>query len=215
MACVLFSRPTHDGQMSYLHHYSKELVEFAKLKNHKVINKEGIDANYKIITNIIKKQNPDFIFFNGHGSPDIICGHKNEIIISSKKNPDILSNKITYSLSCASALNLGEIAIDKGAIAFIGYKMDFALGKDQNKEAVPSKDKIAKLFLEPSNLLVMSILKGNKLKNAVEKSKKIMKNNVLYLSTTEDFPDAKHYAPFLFGNYIGLTICGDNNYSLK
>ena len=211
MACVLFSRPTHDGQMSYLHYYSKELVEFAKLKNHKIINKEGADANYNVLTNIIKKQNPNFIFFNGQGSSDIICGHKNEIIISSKKNPNILSNKITYSLSCASALNLGEIAISKGAIAFIGYKMDFALGKDPNKESVPPKDKIAKLFLEPSNLLVKSILKGNKLKHAVEKSKNLLKENVSYLSTTDDFPEAKHYAPFLFGNYLGLTICGNEN----
>lgn len=215
MACVLFSRPTHDGQMSYLYHFSKELVDFASLRNHKIINKEGVDANHKVITNIIKKQRPNFIFFNGHGSPDVICGHKNEIIISSKKNPDILSNKITYSLSCASALNLGKIAIDKGAIAFIGYSMDFALGKDPNNEAIPTKDKIAKLFLEPSNFLVTSILKGSTLKHAVEKSKNIIKENVSYLSTTDDFPEAKHYAPFLFGNYLGLTICGDENSSLK
>lgn len=215
MACVLFSRPTHDGQMAYLHYYSKELVEFASSRNHKTINKEGTDANREIITNVIQKQKPHFICFNGHGSPDVICGHKNEIIISSKENPEILSNKITYSLSCSSALSLGEISINKGAIAFIGYKMDFALGKDPDKEAAPSKDKIAKLFLEPSNILVTSILKGNKLKDAVKKSKDQMKENVLYLSTTDDFPEAKHYAPFLFGNYIGLTICGNEDAFVK
>jgi len=43
-----------------------------------------------------------------------ICGHKNEVIISSDDNPEVLSSTITYSLSCASGLELGKIAVDRG-----------------------------------------------------------------------------------------------------
>ena len=214
MVCVLFSRPDHDGQMSYLFYYSKKLVDFSNSKGYKTINKEGSDANKTILVEIIKKQKPKFIFFNGHGSSNTICGYKDEAIVSSEQNPEILANTITYSLSCASALNLGKEVIKKGAIAFIGYMMDFTLGKDINKEAIPSKDKIAKLFLEPSNLLVTAILKGNKIEDAVNKSKKMIKKNVLYLGTTDDFPEAKYYAPFLYGNYLGLIAHGDKNSSL-
>jgi len=214
MVCVLFSRPNHDSQMSYLHYYSKELIELSKLRGHKTINKEDKNATKSIIISVIKKQKPNFIFFNGHGSPDLICGHNDEIIISSKENSGVLAKAITYSLSCASALNLGRMAVDNGAISFIGYKFDFALGKDPDREAVPSKDKIAKLFLEPSNLLVSSILKGASTRNALDKSKKMIKENVLYLTTTDDFQDARHYAPFLYGNYLGLTIQGDQKASI-
>jgi len=208
LVCVLFSRPNHDTQMSYLHYYSKELLELSKLKGYKTINKEEKNAKRSVIISIIKKQKPKFIFFNGHGSPNLICGQNNEIIISSK-NPEILSESITYSLSCSSALNLGRMAVERGAISFIGYKFDFALGKDPEREAVPSKDKIARLFLEPSNLLVSSMLKGNSTLEALNKSKKMMKDNVLYLSTTDDFQDARYYAPYLYGNYLGLTLHGD------
>src|SRR3989344_3458775 len=104
--------------------------------------------------------------FNGHGSPEVVCGHNNEIIISAKDNPELLANTITYAFSCSSASILGPKTIEEGAICFIGYELDFALGKDPDSEAVPSKDKIAKLFLDPSNLLFSSLLKGNSVRQA-------------------------------------------------
>jgi len=215
MVCVLFSRPRHDGQMAYLYHYSKELVSFSKIKGHKTLNKEGEEANKLIILGLIQKQKPFFIMFNGHGSPDVICGHKNEVIISTKKNPEDLSGTITYSLSCSSANRLGKLSIEKGAIAFVGYEMDFALGKDPDSEAAPAKDKIAELFLRPSNILVESILAGKEVDSALDKARKKMKENIMYLNTTNEFPEAKHYAPFLFGNYMGLVAYGDEKASLN
>ena len=86
---------------------------------------------------------------------------------------------------------------------------DFAIGKDPEREATPSKDKIAKLFLEPSNLLFVSLLKRKEIKEAIFKTKKKMKENINYLSNTDDFPEATHYAPYLYGNYIGLVAHGD------
>lgn len=212
-SCVLFSRPCFDSQTSYLYAHSKELVTLSKTQGHKTINKEGVFATRKIISEVIKKLKPDFIFFNGHGSPELICGHKNDILISIK-NINELNGTITYSLSCSSALGLGDLSVSKGAKTFIGYSIDFALGRDPEREAVPGKDKIAKLFLEPSNILVASILKGNKVSEAVSKSRKKMEENISYLATTGDFPNAEHYAPFLYGNYIGLSVHGDANASI-
>lgn len=213
VSCVLFSRPHFDSQTAYLYSHSKELVALSIAQGHKTINKEGESTTGKIISEVIKKLKPKFIFFNGHGSPELICGHKNDILISIK-NVDILNGSITYSLSCSSALGLGDLSVSKGAKTFIGYSMDFALGRDTESEAVPGKDKIAKLFLEPSNILVASILKGNNVSEAISKSKKKMEENISYLATTGDFPDAEHYAPFLYGNYLGLSVHGDVNASI-
>jgi len=215
MVCVLFSRPDDDVTLNYLYYFSKELVNLSKSKHYKTINKKRKEANKLIITSIIKKQKPRLIMFNGHGSPKEITGYKQEVIVSADKNPQLLNKTITYSLSCSSALILGPKVVEKGAICFIGYELDFALGKDPDSEASPKHDKIAKLFLEPSNSLFSSLLLGKKVKVAIDKAKKEMMDNVWYLNTTKSFPDAVHYAPFLFSNYLGLVAHGNVNASIN
>ena len=209
MVCVLFSRPSDDITLNYLHYYSKELVELSEAEGHTTLNKEYADANKKNVLALIQQKSPSLIMFNGHGSPEVICGHKQEVIVDSKENADVLKNAITYALSCASAAILGKKAVEKGATCFIGYESDFALGKDPDSEAAPRHDKIAKLFLEPSNMLMSVLLKGNTAKIAVEKAKNKMKENIWYLHTTKDFPEAVYYAPFLFGNYLSLATHGN------
>lgn len=214
MGCVLFCRPKHDDTMEYLYHYSKELVDLSKERGLKTLNHEKEKANKLNILKVIEKQKPNLIMFNGHGSPTCIFGHRDEMIISSEENPEVLSNKITYALACASAAELGLKAKEKGAIAFIGYKFDFAIGKDPDSEAAPRRDKIAKYFLEPSNLLFSCLLKGANVGVAVKRAKKLMEENIGFLSTTDEFPEAPHYAPYLFGNYAGLITYGDSEASI-
>lgn len=214
MKGVLFSRPADDVTLNYLFYYSKELVLLSDSLGHKTINKEKERANKNEIISLIKNLKPDLIMFNGHGSSEEICGHKREVIISSKYNPEILKGTITYSLSCSSAAILGKKTIDVGAVSFIGYEFDFALGKDPDSEASPRHDKIAKLFLDPSNVLFSSLIEGKTVKKSVEKAKTMMMKNVWYLNTTKSFPEAIYYAPFLFGNYLGLVAHGNQEASI-
>lgn len=174
-----------------------------------------MEATKDKIIKAISKFKPDLIMFNGHGSSEVICGHKNEPIILSNENPEVLANTITYSFSCASASVLGEEAVKKGAICFVGYEFDFALGKDPDSEATPAKDKIAKLFMEPSNLMFKNLLQGSSVKYAIQKAKDMMSENVWYLNTTKAFPEASHYAPFLYGNFIGLVPKGNDTASIN
>ena len=215
MASVLFSRPKHDTTLSYLYYSSKELISLSVLLGHKTINKEKEKADEKNIRNVLEKQKPNLVIFNGHGSPESICGHNDEVLISTIKNINLLKEMIIYSLSCCSALILGKESVRIGTRSFIGYDWDFTLGKDPNSEASPRRDKISKLFLESSNILVHSLLKGNCVKDAVDKAKNNMKENIWYLSTTEDFPEASDYAPFLFSNYTCLNIKGDEKASIS
>ncbi|MCK5107839.1 MAG: hypothetical protein KAQ83_03870 [Nanoarchaeota archaeon] len=202
----LFVRPCHDDVLGYLSYFSKILVRESEKRGIKTINKEKEQATNKIISNIIKKQKPSFIMFNGHGAPDLICGHNNEVLIN-KDNFKVLKNKLIYSLSCSSAKILGKKIADEST-AFIGYDYEFALGMDTNCQTSVYRDKIVKLFLDPSNLLVSSILKGNTAELAVIKAKKDMKRNISKLKAGV-LPYSKDYLPFLFNNYMALSVKGD------
>lgn len=151
--------------------------------------------------------------FNGHGNPSVICGHDNEVVINKDTNYELLKGKVAYALSCSSAAELGKKVADKDS-TFIGYSDEFALGMDGNSQTAIHRDKRAKLFLEPSNLLVESLLKGNSAKEAVEKAKKQMKENISKLKT-DPFPDAKDYIPYLFNNYLILEVLGNENATIN
>lgn len=211
MKTILFSRPRHDDVMAYLYHYSKKLVQISTEKGNNTINKEKTDANKNIVTSVISNSNPELIMFNGHGNDSAICGHNDEIIIR-KENCTLLKNKITYALSCASASKLGPLVGDKNS-AFIGYDDDFALGMDRNSQAAVHRDTRARLFLEPSNILMESLLKENTVQEAVSKAKQKIKENISKLKT-DPFPDAKDYIPYLYNNYLALTAIGNNELSL-
>jgi hypothetical protein len=214
MVCCLFSRPDSDITLSYLFFYSKEIVKLSQDLGYITLNKEKNEANQKNIFSLIKTKKPNFIMFNGHGSPKEIFGHGNELIVNTE-NAGVLKDAITYSLSCSSAQILGPESVLKGARCFVGYETDFAFGKDPDSEASPRHDRIAKLFLEPSNILVSSLLRGNSVQQAVEKAKSKMLENVWHLNTTKSFPEAIHYAPFLFGNYLGLVAHGNQDGSIN
>ena len=215
MNCVLFSCPAHDVQINYLYHYSKELVKTADSKGLDVLDKEKENASREIILSLIKKKKPNFIMFNGHGSSKEIFGHKNELIVSSDENPEILKGAVVYALACSCAIELGVKACEVGTKSFIGYLCDFALGKDPYSEAVPVRDKIGKLFLEHSNMLVIAILSGKSVEDAIIKAKEKMWENIWYLNTTTDFPEAPFYAPYLYANFVGLIAYGDTSISFK
>lgn len=212
MKSVLFSRPDHDDITYYLFLFSKELVEMSHSKFN-CLDLKGNNATKSKVTSMIIDKDPSFIMFNGHGSSSCICGYKDEILINKGENAELLRNKIVYSLSCSSALELGPESIKSGTISFIGYDDDFALGMDANCQSAPYRDKRARLFLEPSNLLVKSLLKGNTVKESTDRAKNLMKKNLIILRT-DPSPDAIYYAPFLFYNYLSLVAHGKQDASL-
>ncbi|MBU0457317.1 MAG: hypothetical protein ABH824_05165 [Nanoarchaeota archaeon] len=210
---TLFVRPSHDDVTSYLFHYSKELIKESELKGFTTISKNQEDANRNVVVNVIEKNDFEFIMFNGHGNTSMICGHNDETIIQLGDNDNLLKRKVIYALSCSSAAELGRSVADEET-TFIGYVDDFALGMDVYSQTSIHRDKRARLFLEPSNLLVKSLLKGNSAKSAVDKAKKMMKDNISKLRT-DPFPDAKDYIPYLFNNYMVLEVLGNKKARLR
>lgn len=185
MRKLIITRPEHDDTTYYLSNWSKKELEKADSKGIKVLDLHKQRANRKEVTSMILKQKPDLIIFNGHGDYNIVAGNKNEFIIILGENENLLKGSITYSISCKSAKILGPASIKIGARSYIGYDEDFIFVYDKKMISRPLKDATAKLFLEPSNELINSLLKGNSVGESCKRSKEFFSRNLKKILSSE------------------------------
>lgn len=158
---ITITRPFYDPTTSYLHRWNLEVVKHAKTKSSRVADLEQKRANREELENVIRKLNPEIIILNGHGAEDRMLGQDNEVLIKVGENEYILKNSIVFSLSCRSAKVLGHASIKAGAKAYIGYKEDFIFAYTDGYSTRAEQDPLAKLFLEPTNKIAMSLISGN------------------------------------------------------
>lgn len=211
---ILITRPNHDLITTYFFHWSIHVINIAQLKGFKIFDLESKRASLKLLTSYITEHNPTIVFINGHGNPSQIAGYDNEIIISGS-NLSIFRDKIVYARSCNSALGLGLKMVKKGAKAFIGYKRKFWLAYLQSKISIPLSDKVARLFLEPSNLIPISLIKGNTVQNSFRKSQEAIGRNFRHMLSTRATTEQKDAAPYLWINMKYQTVIGNKSASVS
>ena len=207
----LITRPNHDDTTHYLFYWSKQLIEFAKKKGIFVFDLLGKKANKEEFTSYIHKKNPSLIILNGHGAEDMVTGHDMQTIIKVGENDILLKSRITYAISCRSAKKLGPESIKSGAKAYIGYSDDFIFFYEPTKITNPLNDNTARLFLEPSNELVSSLLKGNTVGESCERSKGHFRDNIKKLLTSESSDESQVYVRYLWWNMRNQACLGDKN----
>ena len=205
---VLVTRPCHDYPTSYLYAWSSLAIKQFKNVGLKVIDLAKKKANPKNFNRAIRK-NPNLVFFNGHGSKEVITGHDNQILISAGVNESCLSGKIVYAVACQAAAVLGKKCVQAKTKAFIGYKENFYLCTSQSKEKPLLKDKLAALFLDPSNTIPLAIAQGNTASTSYHKSQNEMYNNLNYLLSTKALKTERDAAPYLWSNIRCQSLLGD------
>lgn len=204
----LITRPKHDDTTHYLFNWSKEIIKLAEKKTIKVLNLEKEKANKKNFTSYINKILPSLIFFNGHGGENCIMGHNNEILVEADSNERLLKNKIIYALSCRSAKRLGAKSVKAGAKTYIGYNDDFVFVIDEAKIYRPLEDDDARLFFEPSNKIVVSLIKGHNSGTAYGKSQEMFRKNIQKLLTSESSSNSV-YIRYLLWDMRHQVCLGD------
>ena len=212
---VIITLPKFDDVTEYLYSFSKPIIALCKAKNVNVrpIKKEWVKKN--VVESAISSYDYNFIIFNGHGDMDSIYGHKNEILIREGENENILKNRMVYARACWASLNLGS-SYTKGKTnksCFIGYNLEFSFLFDKTRTANPSKDKIAKIFFETSNIVPIDIIRGDTAMRANENSKKAMLKMMNRLLSKPD-ADSQAVAQVLWDNYSGQTFLGNKNYQI-
>ena len=208
---LLITRPDHDTTTRYLSAWSKKITELADKKNILVLDLKREKANKKELKSRISKMKPLLIVFNGHGSSNCVTGYENEILIKTGNNEQLLESKIVYAVSCKSAAKLGPKSITAGTLTYIGYTGDFIFCHDTHKVARPLNDNIIKFFLEPSNQVAISLIKGNTSKESSERSKKFFLRNIQKLLSSEASPESNQYAKFLWWDMKHQVCLGDKN----
>lgn len=183
----LITRPQHEHRISYLHAWSKEIIDFAEKNNIQYSDFDKKQATRENVEKYLKKRKPKLIIFNGHGLDDstAIMGHNNEILIETKKNTDLLKDTIVYARACFSSKVLGrEIASKSEKNAFIGYCERFTWLHSADRECSPYKDKIAEPFKKISNEIPLSILKGHTSIESHKKAKELCLKLIQSYSST-------------------------------
>jgi len=72
-----------DAPTEYLDSWFGKIVELAKKqKDTKIFELKRERANRKELTELIEKENPQLVIFNGHGNDELITGFKQEILLT-------------------------------------------------------------------------------------------------------------------------------------
>jgi len=210
MKCnVVMTLPRYDEVTEYLSIFSKEIEDEASMKGISLKLLKDKDVCKQEFEKVIKKLDCKMVIFNGHGSDKEIYGHNNEILVSEDENHQILFDRLVYARSCDAGVSLGKVCVKNSLNGcFIGYSTPFVFYV--NEKWSPQKDNAAKLFLEPSNLVPISIIKGNTAIEAHEKSKKSLLKNMKKV-LRDKTKDAFLIAGALWNNYSGQVLLGNGN----
>ncbi len=200
--------------MEYITYFSTAVIQEAKNKNIPVKELKEEKANKEEFGGFLQKLDYRLVVLNGHGSEEVIAGHKNIPIVECGRNDEILKERIVYARSCHAARKLGrECMKNTRNGCFIGYDLPFMFYSDELWTLNPAKDKIAPIFLQPSNAVPISLIKGNPASQAHENGKKQMLKNMNKMMLRGG-NDSFLFAQALWNNYTGQVLIGNSSATL-
>ncbi|MFH1361592.1 MAG: hypothetical protein ABIH69_02940 [bacterium] len=211
---LVVTRPQHDVTTSYLFVWAKEIINLAENKGVQVTDLQGENANRHELEGRIRKLQPESIFLNGHGNEDHVTGHNDEILIKMDDNHEILEGRITYALACKSGKLLGQRISKNNGATYIGYSDDFIFICDHNHIARPLTDPKAQPFMESSNQVMISLLKGHSAQEASERSKNVFNKHFTRLLSSSTDPDSLQTAKYLWWNMRNQVCLGNGEATL-
>ncbi len=207
---LLTTRPNHDLTTRYISAWAETVLDFARKHGNTVFDLAKKKAVRGMFESMMKKHNPDVVFLNGHGSDNAVLGQDNEPLLQVGVNQNLLKDKVAYALSCKSANVLGAESVRAGAKAYIGYKDDFIFQYSSDKISRPREDKTASFFLEPSNQVVISLLKGHNANDATRRGKEVFLKNIRKFISSQTPQDDVTTLRYLVWNMQNL-VCKTNS----
>ena len=207
---LIVVRPEYELTTRYISAWADEVISLAKGRGVNVIDLKKSKATREELEGRLQKlQETRLVFINGHGADNCILGQDGCILLEENDNDGLLSGKITYALSCQSAKGLGEKVSKYSKTAYIGYADEFIFSLDSRYISKPLLDPKAKMFMEASNQVMKSLLKGNTAEEASAKSKSTFWSNFIKLSSSAADPDSLQAMQFLRWDMMHQVCLGD------
>lgn len=206
---LLITRPDHEPTTKYLSAWSEKIIKLAKDKSQKVIDLKGKKVTRKEFEGRISKLNPSLVVLNGHGSATAIGGQDDEILIEAGDNDHLLNSRITYAVSCSCGKKLGPKSVENGNGTFIGYDDDFVFTSDRRYLSKPMEDKRAQPFMEASNHIAISLLKGHIANDASKRSKAMFEKSYKDLLSSNSDVNSLQDARLLWWNMTHQVCLGN------
>ncbi len=203
---VLVTRPDHDVVTKYLCAWCEDMIALARQKSREVYDLKGNRANRDEFESYTGHRDPSFLFLNGHGNADVITGYNDQPLVDRTSR---LVGMVVYARSCDAGQSLGPYLVHNGTKTFIGYKRKFVCGYLQEKVTRPREDSVARLFLDPSNLVVSTLIKGHTAEEAHRRSLDAMQRNFRKMISTAASYEERYAARWLWGNMSNQVLCGD------
>ncbi|MEK7528239.1 MAG: hypothetical protein AAB592_00545 [Patescibacteria group bacterium] len=206
---LLITRPDYEPATKYLSCWSEEIIKVANSKALKVVDLQGEKAKRSEFIGRLSKVNPSLVVLNGHGDENSITGQDEEVLIEVGDNHQILNSRITYAVSCNCGKTLGPKVVENGDATFIGYDDKFVFTSDRKCLTRPLEDKRAQPFMEASNHVAISLLKGHKASDASLRSKSMFEKSYKKLLSSKADPNALQDARFLWWNMMHQVCLGN------
>ncbi len=204
---MLVVRTDHDIQTHYLYKWCDSLLEEASKRGFEIIKLESLKITQKNMGDILTKQKPSFVFFNGHGSTSAFYDNqKKEFFTLSSLST--LKNTLTFARACDCLTKLGKQAVEQGCHAFIGYKTKFWIARQNEMESRPLSDPVAIPILTASNLVVEKLLKQRTVQEAVHASHEYSAKKIVDLIYSQE-PSSSATLQALVVNDQALDFEGD------
>lgn len=207
---IIVTMPRYDDVTEYLSQFSKEIIKEAKkegLPYKELIDKEVTKEQFEAIA---KSLPYSLVVLNGHGTDKEILGQNSKPIISEGVNDDLLAGRITYARACEAGASLGKSVVKDGESCFIGYELAFQFYADVTWATNPLKDNTARLFLDPSNSVPISLINGKSTIDADKISRRMIIKNLNKVLRNIN-KESLAVAEALWNNYDGQVVLGNKD----
>lgn len=208
---LLITRPEHDPGTRYLSRWSEKIINEARNKGVRVIDLHRERVERKRFLGILKKSSPNLVVLNGHGDENTVTGYDGRQAILTEVDGPIVNGKIIFARACKSAKILGPKLVANGVIVYLGYKEDFWFKYSTRDISRPLEDKTAALFLEPSNYLIISLLKRHSAGEANKKSQELYRKSIERLLVEGPLSEDYDNIRILFWNMTNQVCVGNEN----
>ena len=172
---ILIGRTDCDADAKYPFFWCEEIIKHSKENGFNVIDLKKDNFIEEKFNNLIKKNNPQYIFLNGHGLDYSALGYQKNPVLIMNKNDHLLNGKIVHAVSCSTAKYLGQYSIDKGCKGYIGYRNIFYVPK---LTKYPVDNLYSNMLMAAVNITSKTLIEGGTIQKAYENSQKVYQEKI-------------------------------------